>query len=347
VILADSGPKSTALAVAPNLASVRGLACMLVVALHVIGDHAEVGLHLPMTSNWHYAMSSIEFLRMPLFTALSGYLYAGNRVTRQTLSSFWQKKLRRLGIPLVSVTIVIWFLRQRAYGDATPLAHDMFFAFGHLWYLQALIILFLAISIADSFCRPGFGALVSAGMAAVMVAQAGVALPNFFSIHGATYLAPYFLFGILLREQPEWLRDRRSGSLALVIVVIVLTAQQCGLYGWTDGVTLLQLPAAVAGMAFVVLLLQRMPQNKLMALIGGYSYTVYLWHIIASAAVRGALIKANITSVPILFGVCFGAAITAPIILYHVAKFIPLISVAVTGEKTLRTFRRNPIMHPI
>ena len=314
---------------------------MLVVALHVIGATAESGLHLPMTSAWHYGMESIEFLRMPLFTALSGYLYAGNRVTRPMFQAFWRKKLRRLGIPLICVTIVVWFLREHAYGDSTTLAHDLVFAHGHLWYIQALIILFIGISIADSLLRPGFCTLVIVGLAMIMLTQSGVDLPTVFSLKGAIYLTPYFLFGILLREQAEWLRDRRAGTLALGMVIIILFAQQSGLYGLTEGVTQLQLPAAVAGMSFVVFLLQRMPRNRLLALIGGYSYTIYLWHIVANAAVRGALMKAGITSLPLLFAVCFLVAITTPILLYHTARLIPFMSVAVTGEKASRALRRN------
>jgi glucan biosynthesis protein C len=80
-----------------NINTVRGLACLLIVALHVVGDAASNGLHLPMTSAWHYVMQSIEFLRIPLFTALSGYLYAGRRVTAQKLSNFWTKKVAPAG----------------------------------------------------------------------------------------------------------------------------------------------------------------------------------------------------------------------------------------------------------
>ena len=253
--------KAAALPVAANINSVRGLACLLVVALHVVGDTATTGLHVPMTSGWHYAMISIEFLRIPMFTALSGYLYASRRVTRGDLGRFWTKKGRRLGVPLVSATIVEWYLRQHAYGESTPLWQALVFSFGHLWYIQTLILLFLAISVCDAFFRPGTGALVLAGLTAIMVAQADVTLPTFFSLYGVAYLAPYFLFGIILRERPEWLADPRTGTLSLGIVVIILTAQQLGLLGLTSGVTLLQLPAALAGMAGVTFLLQRLPRN--------------------------------------------------------------------------------------
>ena len=96
------------------------------------------------------------------------------------------------------------------------------------------------------------------------------------------------------------------------------------------------MPAALAGMAGVVFLLQCMPRYAPLAAVGGYSYTIYLWHIAASAAVRGVLMKAGVTSLPLMFGLCFLAGLTAPIILYHIARRIPLLSIAVTGERSLR-----------
>lgn len=333
--------KARAAGVAPNLNSVRGLACLLVVALHVVGDEDSNGLHLPMTSGWHYMMQSIEFLRIPLFTALSGYLYAGHRASRPEFCAFWIKKTRRLVVPLIFTTMVVWWLREHAVGDRTSLLHAILFEYGHLWYLQALLILFAGISVADAFFRPTAAGIVLFGLATVMVSQSGVPMTTFFGVAGAFYLAPYFLFGTLLRDRPEWLRDPQSGVMALGIIVIVLAAQQFGMFGLTNEVTLLQLPAAIAGMAGVVFLLQRFPKNALLARIGSYSYTVYLWHIVASAGVRDALIKVGITSIPVLFGLSFIAAVAAPILLFHVARRIPLLSVAVTGERW-RPFSAKP-----
>jgi surface polysaccharide O-acyltransferase-like enzyme len=326
---------------APAIDSVRGLACLMIVALHIVGDSENTGLHLPMTSNWHYAMQSLEFLRIPLFTTLSGYLYAANRVTAPTFKRFWLKKVRRLGIPLIFVTTVVWNLRQFAYVDTTPLPVAILFPFGHLWYIQALLILFTVISIVDAVFRSGSTPLVLAGLTAVMLAQGGVPVPTFFSLDGACYLAPYFLFGIVLRDRAELLDNRQVGTIALGIVVIVLAAQQLGFWGLTNRVELLQLPAALAGMAFVVFLLQRFPRNAMLGMIGFYSYTIYLWHIVAGAAARTALMKAGITNVPTLFSLGFAVGVLAPIVLYHVARRIPLLSTAVTGEKWLR--REQPM----
>lgn len=329
--------------VASNINTVRGLACLLIVALHVVGDAASNGLHLPMSSGWHYVMQSVEFLRIPLFTALSGYLYAGRRVTAQKLLSFWTKKLRRLAVPLVFVTLVMWSLRGQDPGDQTSLRYALLFQYGHLWYLQSLLLLFTAISVADAFLQPSSVGLVLTGLAAIMISQSGVTVTTFFGIAGAFYLAPYFLFEIILRGEPDWLRNPTSGLLAGGIVVLILAAQQLGIFGLANEVTVLQLPAAIAGMAGVVFLLQRFPKNALLTRIGYYSYTIYLWHVMASAAMRGKLMHAGVTSIPMLFLFSLTAGVVTPIIMYRAARRVPLLSVAVTGERWLRPVGRPPL----
>lgn len=332
-----TAPASRAGDVPANLDAVRGLACLLVVALHVVGNSETNGLRLPMSSGWHYAMISIEFIRIPLFTALSGYLYAGNRVSRAAFGRFWVKKVRRLGVPLICVTAVMWMLLSGTEAEPIGASRAFLFSFGHLWYIQALILLFTAVSICDAVFRPGCAALTLAGLAAVMVDQSGWSITTFFSLDGAFYLAPYFLFGMILRENPGWLRDRSLGWMALGIVAIVLISQQLGLHRLMAPVMALQLPAALAGMSAVVFLLQRFPRSALLAAIGAYSYTIYLWHVASGAAARAVLIKAGIVSIPVLFAPVFAASVVVPMVLYHVARRIPLLSVAVTGER-----RRSP-----
>jgi peptidoglycan/LPS O-acetylase OafA/YrhL len=328
----ESAAKGVRSDVTPNLDSVRGLTCLFIVALHVVGVDSTTGLHLPMTSPWHYAMESLEFLRVPLFTIMSGYLYAGRRVSRGDFAQFWSKKFRRLVVPLIFVTGVTWALHRQAYADQTTFPEALFFSFGHLWYVQALIVLFTAISIWDVVSRPGPAALVVAGLAAVMITQSGIPVTDFFSVANSLYLAPYFLFGILLRGHPEWLRDRQRGTTALWIVGIVMTAQQLGMNGLANELPLLQLPTAIAGMAGALFLLQRFPSDRRLAAIGVYSYPIYLWHIIASAATRTVLMKVGIDATVVLFAFCFMSGVIAPIILCEIARRIPLLCVAMTGE---------------
>ncbi len=166
-----------------------------------------------------------------------------------------------------------------------------------------------------------------------MVSQSGVPMTTFFGTAGAFYLAPYFLFGIVLRERPEWLRDPQSGVLSFGIILIVLASQQFGMFGLSNPVLTLQMPAALAGMACVVLLLQRLPVYAPLSRLGHYSYTIYLWHVLAGAAMRDAMLRIGVTSIPTLFLGSLVVGVAAPIALYHIARRIPLLSVAVTGDR--------------
>ncbi|HET6605146.1 MAG TPA: acyltransferase [Rhodopila sp.] len=319
--------------VVDNLDSVRGLACILVVALHVVGVDAATGLRLDMSSPWHYVMTSLEFLRMPLFTALSGYLYAGNRVSRQGFDRFWSKKLQRIGVPLLFVTTLVWILRRFVYHDSGTIFSALFFAYEHLWYLQSLLLIFLTVSVWDSFVRPTWSALLLATLAIIMLAQSVTSLPDFFSFGGAIYLMPYFFFGIVLREQAKVLLTDQIAGIALGIVIIVLITQQFYLNGLANEITLMQLPAALAGMAGVAFLLRRFPRNAQLAAIGRYSYTIYLWHTIFVAGTRMVLVKADVVSHAAVFCAASVMGIAAPIILHIVAARSSMLCLMLTGTR--------------
>jgi hypothetical protein len=82
--------------------------------------------------------------------------------------------MRRLAVPLVFVTLVMWSLRGQDPGDQTSLRSALLFQYGHLWYLQSLLLLFTAISVADTFLQPSSVGLVLTRLAAIMISQSGV-----------------------------------------------------------------------------------------------------------------------------------------------------------------------------
>jgi fucose 4-O-acetylase-like acetyltransferase len=58
---------------------------------------------------------------MPLFTFISGLVYALRPVRREHLPDFYSKKLRRLGIPLLIVAPIFFVLQAITPGTtATP-----------------------------------------------------------------------------------------------------------------------------------------------------------------------------------------------------------------------------------
>lgn len=319
--------------------SVRGLACVALVAYHVIGPTKDSGLHLPNTSYWHVLMNSMDFLRMPMFTVVSGYFYAGHRVDRATLQEFFRKKASRLLAPLLFVTTVMFVLRQAVYGDQTSYVEALLFHYQHLWFLQSLIIIFAGIAVWDTYRRPGWPDLCIAAFAAIMVTRTFEVTP-FLSLNGVLYLAPFFALGIVFRTQPDLLRSRDLVFVAVGVEVIVLTMQQMA--AALGGIPLIRnsMPAAVCGIAGAYVLMARFPRVRLLEIIGTFSFSIYLWHSIAASAVRQSILVNLALPTAITFIVLLAVGIAFPIAIHLVVERMPLLSIFAAGIRH-RSARRG------
>ena len=313
-----------------ELTTIRGIACVALVAYHVVGPSSASGMHLPDCSTWHYAVHSFDFLRMPLFSVLSGYFYARHRATAATLSALLTKKAVRLGLPLLFVTAVMLQLRWLAYGDTTSFFHAALFHYQHLWFLQALIVIFVTIALSDSFARLDTLGLCMAGFAAVMVSRS-FAVSSFFSLNGAFYLAPFFLFGMVLREERTLLDNPKSLRAALWLVAVVMLVQQAGALGEANPLDRNSLAAVLCGCSAAYALFVLCPRISFLERIGTYSYTIYLWHSIASAAIRPLIERHIGMATGAEFIVLLVTGIAVPIGIHITVERIPLISTLVAG----------------
>ncbi|MCQ2974125.1 MAG: acyltransferase [Bacteroidales bacterium] len=88
---------------------------------------------------WLFISVNASFF-MGLFFFISGYFIPGS-YDRQGGKSFCQKKLLRLGIPLLLVTIIV-----------SPVDHCLSFA--HAWYIESLLIFSLLYALIRQFCKP-------------------------------------------------------------------------------------------------------------------------------------------------------------------------------------------------
>src|SRR5262245_28926690 len=95
----------------PTIETLRGLAVVLMVAGHVVGQGETRGLEAAYGSLPHYLYYCFQYLRLPLFTAIGGFIYAGHRVTSGSGASFLGRKARRLLIPFMAIS-TLQFLAQ-------------------------------------------------------------------------------------------------------------------------------------------------------------------------------------------------------------------------------------------
>ncbi|BAI72314.1 acyltransferase 3 [Azospirillum sp. B510] len=319
-----------------HVVELRGLACILLVAYHVVGIPGT-GMQVADGSIYRYATDSFELIRMPLFTFISGLVYALNPVGDGRLGTFFVKKSRRLGIPFLVVSTLFYLLQIHVPGANGSFAPDSMwriyvFSYAHFWYLQALFLIFAVVALLDAFHamdRPGgFALAMAAAVATCLTAHSD---SNMMSVNEACFLLPHFLLGVgVTRFRAMAPRQAMLGMAggALAIGVTLHQASLWGLlphFGWNSGVALL------CGMGGAVTLLHAMPSSRVFRIVGDSSYAIYLHHALFAAGARLVLHRLDARD-----GVIFCAALLSglmgPMVLEALARIRPWTGVALMGK---------------
>ncbi len=202
-----------------SIQALRGLAVILMVAGHVIGSSASRGLQVSDDSWWRYYFLAFEDIRMPLFTVISGYVY-GMRpmLARAGYPQMVSGKAQRLLWPLLTVGTLLFATKVVSPGTNVPAEPSDFwrtFVYGyeHLWFLQAIFIIFLVTGVLDFLGYLATKRRWAASVAVAMVLFVLLRVPpelNIFSVNGALRLMPFFLLGYgMCRYRVLDLRGRR------------------------------------------------------------------------------------------------------------------------------------------
>jgi peptidoglycan/LPS O-acetylase OafA/YrhL len=321
--------------------ALRGIACLLLVAFHAIGATAASGLHVPDDSPWRTFTNLVVHLRMPLFTFLSGFVYALRPIRPGQVWNFSGKKLRRLGVPLIVASTVLYGLHTAMHHPVPPPSHlwtIYLFPYWHLWFVQALLVVFALLVVLESI-----GALSTFTRFAVVLALA-VALyfaapfqaRNVFSVYSATYLLPFFLCGVGAHRFRGLVQTRR----ALMTTVLCLALAQ-GVHSYVvltrtlapiepvDQRSALNL---VIGVAAGLCALQLLPRMRAMERIGGSSYTIYLYHPVFIAAVLFAAGVHATAARGLTFMLAAMAGIAGPMVMVVLAGHIPWARLLLEGR---------------
>ncbi|TVV71260.1 acyltransferase family protein [Sphingomonas solaris] len=337
--LANEQARSSTVAAAPrrvlpkSLDSVRGLACILIVALHVVGLSPWEGLKLADESVWHQAMDALNLVRLPLFTALSGFLYGAMPAIRSGFGPFMARKLHQLLIPLIFATFAFWALRNIAKPQGDSLFWAYVDGYQHLWFIDALLLIFALVAAADTLApEKARNAVIAAVLLGGVIAYPLIPSVPVLHIKNAVFLLPFFAWGLLLYRLPALLGSRGLLVVAVIVAAALLVSQQLspgregllGTYGWLRW---------VCGGAIVLALLRLFPKSVWLERIAAYSFTIYLWHPAANGAVRAVMMKLGLHATWPLFLIGLAAGIAGPIALHLVMLRLPkALSLPVIGR---------------
>ncbi len=320
--------------------ALRGLACLLLVAFHVIGSKATSGMRVPDDSIYRHFADMLLHVRMPLFAFLSGFVYAYRPVMRGAEAAFARKKFFRLWLPMIAASTV-YFLFMLAVPDAqgqmglASIWRIYFFPYVHFWFLQAMIVIFASVALMERF---GALATVQRYAVALLVALAMNLLnpldPDFFfGLQHAIYLLPFFLLGLgANRFRQLFLSSAVMWTCTVAFLVTMSLHAQAVLTPDAPLAARGTLLATAISCSGVLTLLYWFPYVRALERIGQYSFTVYLYHALFAAAARKAVQMTGIQSFEVMFLTCMVAGLFGPVVVELVAKRIPLARQLLLGQ---------------
>lgn len=305
-----------------SIETLRGLACVLLVAFHVIGENRHGGLHVPDDSTFRWYADSFAYLRMPLFTFISGYVYAMRPLTEVgNWPRFLRGKARRLLVPMFVVGTFLAILQTYAPGVNEPFATPWFLwhivPVSPFWFIWAIFWVFVLVTLIDTMPRHRTMTLVAV---AAMMALANVLIPptpwDIMGLRSSLYLGPFFIAGLLAsryawRSAPVALRA--SVVLALIPLLVITQLGVQHIIGFLPPRA--SLIATITGVLGCLSLLLLKWEWKPLAFIGAYSFTIYLFHVPSAVGTRVLLKQAGVENLSMLFIAGTLAGIAVPILI--------------------------------
>ena len=310
-----------------SIETLRGIAIILVVMGHVIGSKEEGGMRVADDSFLRHLYFTFEYLRMPLFTVISGWVYALRPANLETLRSFNVKKVRRILIPLVFVGGSYYIIQAVIPGtnfsyNIADIWRILFFPYTFYWYLQSLFIVFVIISLIDAFklantFRSWFLLfIISIILLLIRDMYIPESFPNYFGFKGAMYLFPFFLIGVGIKNFKAQFNNKYFIYLTAFILLVSLIIQQLI---WYDLVNLKLSSSGglglIIGVSGVIICLRIHFKIKWLVWMGNYAYTIFLFHSFGTSGGRIVLNAFGIYQTSLVFATSLILGLFVPIII--------------------------------
>jgi len=300
-----------------RLNTVRGIACLCVVYFHVIGD-GVTGLKLDTNHIYSIISDFLVYIRMPLFTFLSGFVYAYRRFDGGALS-YLTGRSRRILLPFMFVSTIFAIIQFNTPGTNKTFDQDLWsfflYPYAHFWFLQSIFTIFIITAVLDFFSNKSNKVLWGALVVSIPLFFYSGMLTDIFSFSRTLYLLPFFFFGMLANiYRVEEINLRLAASVFFIFIALLVLHT----FNLLNGIPVnrLSLLSLLIGGFGSLLLLRFSFRNNLLIYIGGFSYSIYLFHVFGTASSRMFLNKLNVesTSIHIVVGLLVG--IFLPIIMH-------------------------------
>lgn len=315
-----------------SIDTLRGLACILLVINHVVG-----GLKLPEHNLYQELIDGFKYIRMPLFTFLSGIVYSYRPFNSKHIKPYLKGKFNRLIIPMLIIGTVFALLQYFTAGTNGPSATLYtihLYPVSYLWFIESLFLIFIMMIFIERF-----NFLSKLEYSVVTISVFILVGPFFsdisiFSIKGVFYLMPYFLFGVVV-SRFSLTKYTNLFFLNFIVGFFVISLLLANNTSFIDiGSPRTSYTATIIGCISCFLLLNLKLKNRFLASIGVFSYTIYLYHGFLTAGTRIVLSSLGVSSIEVIIIVGTVLGLFIPIVIDKVFSLNNHSSFYLLGRKT-------------
>ncbi|MBU2870039.1 acyltransferase [Colwellia sp. E2M01] len=311
--------------------TLRGLACILLVAYHVVGSNYTNGLRIS-DGVYRELNDLFALVRMPLFTFLSGYIYA-TRPYQLNLGKYVKGKVNRLIIPMLTVGTVFAVIQHLVPASNQGIEHWYLLHIlpvAHFWFIEAIFFIFILMIPLEKYKLLSRGKSFSIIFVLSSLLYVANIQIHYFAISGVIYLLPFFLVGLavqrfdllrLINKEIKW------GMSIIICVLMILLYNDKIPAEFNRG-----LLSLFIGCVSCYLLLAYQCKSTFLAKIGVFSYSIYLYHVFFTAGSRIVFSKFGMLDVNILFILSLVLGILGPIIVEFIFSKNKYTSFALLGK---------------
>lgn len=312
------------------------------VAGHVIGYTSNTGMRVADDSGWRYFYHTFEYFRMPLFTVLSGFVYGLRPYCPGQSQPFVLGKIKRILVPYVVVKMLVIVSSVVTGSLDSPLSvqqigYDYLHHVSYLWFLPAIFECFLMVALLESARWLDRTSRWSAVLLASLAITYFAKLPDFIFLSDAFYLLPFFLLGLGINRFRKWGKNKWVLACLLTAFVAGISLQQLAWFSATSlpvgKETWLGLLVGLTGTAAII---KTRFKNDILARLGDYSYSIYLYHVFGNTACRLALKHIGVQNEAIIFFLCLLSGLAAGIVADKMLSKRKVVSLLFLGKSTAR-----------
>lgn len=285
----------------------KGVTIFLVVIVHVVEGVYKTG-QFPAQQNISTNIMGVLFtVVMPVFFALSGYVYTPPQNGRQYIIGIG-KKLVNLGVPYVIFSVLYVCLQHGSQAvhhlnSWQDLAHIYALPIGYLWYLYVLFFVYGVVGLLTLLRLSRLIQGIIYSLFLWLAVTHTTALP--YALTGVLMWTSSFYIGYVFKQRPTWLTHWLTVSLSGLLFVGGLAWQMHQGHDWftTDMMTTTDVWAKLASVPLFLFLYQKNRGglvSRYFTTYGRYSLIIYLVHAPMASIGRVLLLKLGINHYALL-----------------------------------------------